>query len=73
MKKLFLITLLLGGLGMWTAPGCIVRTRPAHTHHNVHKHPKAKRHHHKRHKRARCARGAHWNGHKCVHGGGRKY
>jgi Ni/Co efflux regulator RcnB len=74
MKKLFLITLLLGSFGLTTAPGCIVRTR-SHNHGHVHREP-AHRHHrhrarpvHRHHRRPSCSPSHYWDGHQCRHKG----
>lgn len=61
MKKLLLVALLLGGLGV-TTPGCLVRTR-SHSHGHVH------RDHGHRHKRVRCSPNEYWDGHRCRHKG----
>ena len=75
MKKLFLITLLLGSFGITTAPGCIVRTRDNHRHGHVHREPS---HGHHRHRRAQPVRREHrrdcrpshyWDGNQCRHKG----
>lgn len=73
MKKLFLVTFLFAGLGLGTAPGCIVHTRSKPNHGHVHKEPRPTKKHRKHRKKARCPRGYHWDGRDCVRGGGSKY
>lgn len=74
MKKLVLVTLLLGGLGLTTAPGCIVRTHGHSRHGHVHREP-AHHHHHRRAQPVRrdhrhsCRPSHYWDGHQCRHKG----
>ena len=60
MRKLLLVVLLLGGLGI-TTPGCIVRTH----NHSRHGHVKRGGHGHRR----ACAPSHYWDGYRCRHKG----
>ena len=61
MRKLILVVMLLGGLGI-TTPGCVVRTHGHSRHGHVHR---GDRHQHRR----SCAPSHYWDGHKCRHKG----
>jgi hypothetical protein len=63
MRKLILVSLLLGTLGITTAPGCIVRTHGHSRHGHVH------RGHRNAPRRAHCAPSHYWDGHQCRHKG----
>jgi hypothetical protein len=62
MKKLLLVVLLFGGLGI-TTPGCLVRTHGHSRHGHVH------RNHGHQPRRAHCANSHYWDGHRCRHKG----
>lgn len=74
MRKLLVALFMVAGLGLITAPACVVRTHPTHRHGHVRHKPK-RHHHHKRHKRhhrkhhRHCAPSHYWDGHKCRHKG----
>lgn len=62
MRKLILVAMLLGGLGI-TTPGCIVRT------HGNSRHGHVQRGHGHQPRRAGCAPSHYWDGHRCRHKG----